>query len=126
VATADPTVTASEFFTLIQKIEGYSARDLIGKTFTLSFWARSTKVGTHCVAFYNNDYPSADRYYVAEYNISVADTWEYKEITVIGGLITAGTWDWTNGRMDALLRRDPARRSGQLAVWLGVSYLFAS
>ena len=97
VATADPTVTASELWTLLQKIEGYSARDLIGKTFTLSFWARSTKVGTHCVAFYNNDYPSADRYYVAEYNISVADTWEYKEITVIGGLITAGTWDWTNG-----------------------------
>ena len=97
VATADPTVTASELWTLLQKIEGYSARDLIGKTFTLSFWARSAKVGTHCVAFYNNDYPSADRYYVAEYNISVADTWEYKEITVIGGLITAGTWDWTNG-----------------------------
>jgi len=97
VATADPTVTASELWTLLQKIEGYSARDLIGKTFTLSFWARSAKVGTHCVAFYNNDYPSADRYYVAEYNISVANTWEYKEITVIGGLITAGTWDWTNG-----------------------------
>lgn len=97
VATADPTVTASELWTLLQKIEGYSARDLIGKTFTLSFWARSAKVGTHCVAFYNNDYPSADRYYVAEYNISVADTWEYKEITIIGGLITAGTWDWTNG-----------------------------
>ena len=97
VATADPTVTASELWTLLQKIEGYSARDLIGKTFTLSFWVRSAKVGTHCVAFYNNDYPSADRYYVAEYNISVANTWEYKEITVIGGLITAGTWDWTNG-----------------------------
>ena len=97
VATADPTVTASELWTLLQKIEGYSARDLIGKTFTLSFWVRSAKVGTHCVAFYNNDYPSADRYYVAEYNISVADTWEYKEITIIGGLITAGTWDWTNG-----------------------------
>jgi hypothetical protein len=97
VATADPTVTASELWTLLQKIEGYSARDLIGKTFTLSFWARSSKIGTHCVAFYNNDYPSADRYYVAEYNISVADTWEYKEITIIGGLITAGTWDWTNG-----------------------------
>ena len=97
VATADPTVTASELWTLLQKIEGYSARDLIGKTFTLSFWARSAKVGTHCVAFYNNDYPSADRYYVAEYNISVANTWEYKEITIIGGLITAGTWDWTNG-----------------------------
>ena len=97
VATADSIVAATELWTLLQKIEGYSARDLIGKTFTLSFWARSAKVGTHCVAFYNNDYPSADRYYVAEYSISVADTWEYKEITVIGGLITAGTWDWTNG-----------------------------
>jgi hypothetical protein len=97
VATADPTVTASELWTLLQKIEGYSARDLIGKTFTLSFWVRSAKVGTHCVAFYNNDYPSADRYYVAEYNISAANTWEYKEITIIDGLITAGTWDWTNG-----------------------------
>jgi hypothetical protein len=97
VATADPTVTASELWTLLQKIEGYSARDLIGKTFTLSFWVRSAKVGTHCVTFYNNDYPSVDRYYVAEYNISAANTWEYKEITVIGGLITAGTWDWTNG-----------------------------
>ncbi len=97
VATADPTVGASELWTLFQKIEGYSARDLIGKTFTLSFWVRSAKVGTHCIAFYNNDYPSADRYYIAEYSISVANTWEYKEITVIGGLITAGTWNWTNG-----------------------------
>lgn len=97
VATADPTVTASELWTLLQKIEGYSARDLIGKTFTLSFWVRSAKVGTHCVTFYNNDYPSVDRYYVAEYNISAANTWEYKEITILNGLITAGTWDWTNG-----------------------------
>lgn len=97
VATADPTVTASELWTLLQKIEGYSARDLIGKTFTLSFWVRSAKVGTHCVTFYNNDYPSVDRYYVAEYNISAANTWEYKEITILDGLITAGTWDWTNG-----------------------------
>lgn len=97
VATADPTVTAAEFWTLLQKIEGYSARDLIGKTFTLSFWVRSAKTGTHCVTFYNNDYPSVDRYYVAEYSISTINTWEYKEITVIDGLITAGTWDWTNG-----------------------------
>lgn len=97
VATADPTVTAAEFWTLLQKIEGYSARDLIGKTFTLSFWVRSAKTGTHCVTFYNSDYPSVDRYYVAEYSISTVNTWEYKEITVIDGLITAGTWDWTNG-----------------------------
>lgn len=97
VAAADPTVTASELWSLLQKIEGYPARDLIGKTFTLSFWVRSAKVGTHCVAFYNNDYPSVDRYYVAEYNISAANTWEYKEITILNGLITDGSWNWTNG-----------------------------
>ena len=97
VATADAVTGATDYWTLIQKIEGYSARDLIGKTFTLSFWVRSAKVGTHCIVFYNSDFPSADRYYIAEYSISVADTWEYKEITVIGGLITAGTWNWTNG-----------------------------
>jgi hypothetical protein len=97
VATADPTVAASEYWTLFQKIEGYSARDLIGKTFTLSFWVRSAKTGTHCITFFNSNFPSVDRSYVAEYNVSVANTWEYKEITVIGGLITAGTWDWTNG-----------------------------
>lgn len=97
VATADATVGSAEYWTLMQKIEGYSARDLIGKTFTLSFWVRSAKTGTHCVTFFNNNFPSVDRSYVAEYNVSVANTWEYKEITVFNGLITAGTWDWTNG-----------------------------
>ena len=28
---------------------------------------------------------------------SMANTWEYKTITVSGGLITAGTWNWTSG-----------------------------
>lgn len=97
VATADPTVGATEYSVIAQKIEGYSARDLVGNTFTLSFWVRSAKIGTHCVTFYNGSYPSIDQSYVAEYAIAAANTWEYKEVTVIGGLPTAGTWDWTNG-----------------------------
>lgn len=97
VATADATVGAAEYSVIAQKIEGYSARDLVGKTFTLGFWVRSAKVGTHCVSFYNNTYPGVDQSYVAEYSISAANTWEFKEITVIDGLPTTGTWDWTNG-----------------------------
>lgn len=97
VATADPTVGATEYSVIAQKIEGYSARDLVGKTFTLGFWVRSAKIGTHCVSFYNNSYPGVDQSYVAEYSISAANTWEFKEITVVDGLPTAGTWDWTNG-----------------------------
>ena len=94
VTTADAAVAASDQMVIMQSIEGYNVRDLIGTTFTLSFWVRSSKTGIHCVAFNNS---IADRSYVIEYTISVANAWEYKTITVSGGLITAGTWDWTNG-----------------------------
>ncbi|WP_143435966.1 hypothetical protein [Hydrogenophaga sp. IBVHS1] len=92
--TADASVAAGDEAKIRQVIEGYNARDLIGRTFTLSFWVRSSKTGTHCVAFKN---AGADRTYVATYTVSAADTWEKKSVTVTGGLITAGTWNWTTG-----------------------------
>jgi hypothetical protein len=94
VTTADASLVAGDYFQLTHSIEGFNVRDLIGKTFTLSFWVRSSKTGTHCVAFVNS---VPDRSYVAEYTISAANTWEFKTITVTGGLITAGTWDWSFG-----------------------------
>lgn len=94
VTTADTSIASAQFLLIEQKIEGFDARDLIGRTFTLSFWVRSSKTGTHCIALRNS---GSDRSYIAEYTISVANTWEFKQITVSGGLITAGTWDWING-----------------------------
>ncbi len=94
VTTADTSIAAGDYAFITQKIEGYNAQYLIGQTFTLSFWVKSPKTGTHCVAFRNSN---ADRSYVTEYTISSANTWEYKTITIGGGLITAGTWNWTNG-----------------------------
>lgn len=94
VSTADTSIAASDYLEVQQIVEGYNARDLIGKTFTLSFWVRSSKTGTHCVSFSNF---GTDRSYVSEYTVSAANTWEQKSITVSGGLITAGVWDWTNG-----------------------------
>jgi hypothetical protein len=94
VTTADASVGAPDIFLINQVIEGYNARALVGKTFTLSFWVKSSKTGIHCVFFENG---GADRTYVAEYAVNVANTWEFKAITVTGGLITAGTWNWTNG-----------------------------
>jgi hypothetical protein len=93
VTTADTAVASTDVFAVVQPIEGYNISDLFGKTFTLSFWVRSSKTGTHCAAFSN----TGDRSYVVEYTISVANTWEYKTITVSGGLTTAGTWDLANG-----------------------------
>lgn len=94
VTTADTSIAAGDIAQVQQFIEGFNARDLIGRTFTLSFWVRSTKTGTHCVALTNS---GANRSYVSEYTVSAANTWEYKTITVAGGLITAGTWGWTSG-----------------------------
>lgn len=94
VTTADTIIAATDFALVLQRIEGFSARDLIGKTFTFSFWVRSPKAGVHCVAFRN---ATPDRSYVMEYTVNVANAWEYKTVTVVGGLITAGSWDWTNG-----------------------------
>jgi hypothetical protein len=94
VTTVDSSIAAGDFATVIQAIEGYNVRDLIGTTFTLSFWVKSPKTGAHSVGFRNGTF---DRSHIKEYTITTANTWEYKTLTVNGGLITAGSWDWTNG-----------------------------
>lgn len=95
VTTADTSIAASDLVAVRQWVEGFNARDLIGRTFTLSFWVRSSKTGVHCTSVKNT---GGDRSFVIEYTISAANTWEQKTITVIGGLITAGTWNWTSGQ----------------------------
>ena len=97
VTTADSSISSSDYYAFSQHIEGYNVRDLIGNTFTLSFWVKSSVTGTYCVSFRNNTSGTPNRSWVSTYTISSANTWEYKTITVTGGLITAGTWDWTNG-----------------------------
>jgi hypothetical protein len=94
VTTVDASIGSTDYAWLTQGIEGYNARDLIDRTFTLSFWVRSAKTGVHCVSLRNS---ASDRSYVVEYTVSAANTWEQKTITITGGLITAGTWNWTTG-----------------------------
>jgi hypothetical protein len=94
VTTVDSSIAAGDYAFISQKIEGYNVRDLIGTTFTVSFWVKSPKTGVHCVSFSNS---GQNRSYIKEYTIAVVNTWEYKTVTVTGGLITAGTWNWTNG-----------------------------
>lgn len=83
VTTADASIGSSEYELLIQVIEGHNVRQFIGRTFTLSFWVKSSKVGIYSVSFRNT---AADNSYVAEYTINSANTWEKKTITVIGGI----------------------------------------
>jgi hypothetical protein len=81
----------------VQVIEGNNIADLgwgaaVAKTVTLSFWVRSSLTGTFGGSLRNS---GSSRSYPFTYTISVADTWEYKTITIAGD--TSGTWLTTNG-----------------------------
>jgi hypothetical protein len=98
VTAGTATTNASNQPTLAHFIEGFNFADLgfgtaNAKTFTLSFWVRSSLTGTFGVCFENNN---ADRGYIASYTINVADTFEYKTVTIAGD--TSGTWETTNQR----------------------------
>ena len=92
-----PSLPASPgFFSINQAVEGYNAADLLfgtaaAKQVTVSFWVRSSLTGTYCVSLRNTD---ASRSIATEYQISAADTWEFKTVTIQGD--TSGTWAVNN------------------------------
>lgn len=88
VTTASAT-SATYYCTLQHKVSGTELADLVGNTFTLSFWVYSSVPGGQSVSFHN---PANDRSYVGDYNIVAANNWEKKSITVVGGLRSTDTW----------------------------------
>lgn len=91
------TITSSDYFVLIQNIEGLNTSDLGfgaagAESVTLSFWVKSSVTGTHSGSLRNN---GGTRSYPFTYSISSANTWEKKAITIAGD--TTGTWLTTNG-----------------------------
>ena len=91
------TVGASESFFTKQVIEGLNVFDLGwgaagASTVTLSFWVRSSLTGTFGGSLWND---AGNRSHPYSYTISVANTFEYKTITIAGD--TSGTWLTTNG-----------------------------
>jgi hypothetical protein len=95
--TADGSLSASQYCLFLHRIEGTNVSDLAwgtasARTITLSFWARSSLTGTFGGSIRNSAF---DRAYPFSYSISVADTWEYKTITIPGD--TTGTWLTTTG-----------------------------
>ena len=92
VSTADASIAAGDYYNFSQQIEGVNVADLgfgsaSAKTVTLSFWVRSSLTGTFAGCLANG---AANRSYTFTFDISSADTWEQKTITVVGD--TSGTW----------------------------------
>ena len=92
---ASPSASDNNYFA--QRIEGFNLTDLgwgtaSAKTVTISFWVRSSLTGTFGGAIQNS---ALNRSYPFTYSISVANTFEYKTVTIAGD--TSGTWLTTNG-----------------------------
>ena len=78
VTTADSSISASHYIAVYQYLEAQDVRNSgwnytsSSSYMTLSFWVRSSKAGTYCCHFRQEDV--SDRYYVFEYTLA-ADTW---------------------------------------------------
>jgi hypothetical protein len=97
VTTVDSSLAATDEYGIYHNIEGFNVADLDfgtanAKTVTVSFWVRSSIIGTYGFSFKNS---GSSRTYPTSYSISAANTWEYKTITIPGD--TTGTWLKSNG-----------------------------
>ena len=92
VSNAAGSYSSSGYTQITHKIEGFNCQDLAygtasAKPIILSFWVKSSVVGTQNVSFKNS---GNNRVYIAKYTINVANTWEQKIISIVGD--TTGTW----------------------------------
>jgi hypothetical protein len=90
VTTADASPTT--VYGIVHRIEGYNVAVFgFGQSgtryVTLSFWVKTNKTGTYCIALRNS---GNTRTYVTEYTVSSSDVWEKKVITM--PVDTGGTW----------------------------------
>ena len=90
-------ITSTDYFAMIQPIEGLNVADLgwgtaNAKTVTLSAWVYSSLTGTFGGALSNS---ATNRSYPFSYTISSANTWTQISVTIAGD--TSGTWLKTNG-----------------------------
>ena len=128
VTTTDTSLTGGDRYSVHQPIEGYNISDFAFGTaaatdVTVSFWVRSSVTGTFGGALQNGD---STRSYPFTYAISVADTWEYKTVTIPGD--TSGTWGTGSDREGQLfwaLGCGPDR-SGTAGAWDSANYQTAA
>ena len=121
-------VGAGDLFRVSQYIEGFNVADLgwgtaSAATVTLSFWVRSSLTGTFSGALLNS---GGNRSYPFTFNISAANTWEQKSVTIAGD--TTGTWLTDNGigiRVGFSLGAGSSF-SGTAGVWSGSTFTAAT
>jgi hypothetical protein len=122
-------VLTGDYFFIRQYIEGFNFADAAfgtanATTITLSFWIRSSLTGTFGGALGNS---AANRSYPFTYSISVADTWEYKTITIAGD--TTGTWVGATNGAGAIINFSlgaGSTFSGTAGAWAAGNFISAT
>jgi len=82
VTTAQSSVAAADAVSILYKIEGqdlqlFKKGTANAEKFTLAFWVKGTKTGTHVVELFDRD---NNRHVAGTYSISSSDTWEHKVV----------------------------------------------
>ena len=82
VTTAQSSLDADDAVTILYKIEGqdlqlFKKGTANAEKFTLAFWVKGTKTGTHVVELFDRD---NNRHVAGTYSISSSDTWEHKVV----------------------------------------------
>ena len=128
VPTAVPSISASESFSLLQRIEGYRLARLGwgaagARPLTLAFWTRHYRPGTYSCIVRNSN---STRAYTTTYTHNVSNVWEYKIVTIPG--CPDGVWNVTNG-VGIILNFNIAAGASVIApvanTWLTSTYLAA-
>lgn len=113
-----------DFFTWLQFIEGFNSAHLMwgtenAKPITISFWTRSSLTGMFGGALRNFN---STRSYPFSYTISVANTWEYKTVTIPGDI--SGVWQTDSQRGITIFFNlgSGVTLSGPANAWASASY----
>ena len=120
---------STEYFEIVQSIEGYNVTDLAwgtaaAQSIAISFYARASASGTYAVSVRNE---ANNRSYVANYTITTSNTWEPITIVVPGD--TTGTWAKELGvglTLAFSLGAGSSRRTSTLNTWQGALYSASS
>ena len=128
-STSAYTVLAGGRQIVVQSTEGFNTYDLdfgkaTAKTITLSFWVYSSLTGTFGGSLQNY---ANTRSYPFTYTISVANTWEYKTVTIAGD--TSGTWVGASNAASFQLNfslGSGSTYSGTAGAWATANYASAT
>jgi hypothetical protein len=121
-------ITSSDYFLIVQPIEGYNISDLAfgsssANVVILSFRVRSSLTGSFGGAIRNS---AANRSYPFQYSIPVANTWTIISIPISGDI--TGTWatDNTSGLEVFFALGCGSTFSGPASTWAAANYTSAS